>query len=181
MALQDLGVSSPTGAAVGVDISAALAAVARCHKGPSAPASPQAGMLWLDDNTPSASVWTLAQYSGVAWITIGLLDTVAGTFTAASSAIGAALLRAADAGAARAAIAASPLAQAGAGVGQVVSISTTVGSAAVLPAGGIWEWFVVARNAAGAVVGTDAGIAAGGATIASIAGEGYFGRAKRIA
>lgn len=45
-------------------------------KGPSAPSSPTpvAGQLWIDDDTPSATVWTLKVYDGTDWIALALID-----------------------------------------------------------------------------------------------------------
>lgn len=51
---------------------------ANCHKGPSAPSTGlAAGFLWLDDDTPSATVWTMKQYDGTDWITLYQIDTTA--------------------------------------------------------------------------------------------------------
>lgn len=44
-------------------------------KGATAPASPVAGQMWLEDDNPSASVWTLWIYDGATWIEIGRVDT----------------------------------------------------------------------------------------------------------
>ena len=62
-----------------------IQALASMFKGPSAPATPYEGMLWLDDDTPSSTVWTVKQYDGTDWILWGYVDTVANTFTLASS------------------------------------------------------------------------------------------------
>ena len=43
-------------------------------KGPTAPASPVAGQMWLEDDNPSATVWTLWIYDGAGWIEIGRVD-----------------------------------------------------------------------------------------------------------
>jgi len=56
------------------------------HKGPSAPSSPVAGMLWLDDDTPSATVWTLKMYDGTDWIEVGRFDTTNNVFQVANGA-----------------------------------------------------------------------------------------------
>lgn len=45
-------------------------------KGATAPASPIAGQMWLEDDNPSATVWTLWIYDGAGWIEIGRVDTV---------------------------------------------------------------------------------------------------------
>lgn len=101
-----------------------------------------------------------------------------------ASAIGQALLTAADAAAGRAAIAAQPLSQASAGVGQEVTISATAGNGLVLPTGGEWSWWAARYQSgtgiwAGNIVD---GIATGGTTVISgIGGVVFTGRAKRIA
>ena len=45
-----------------------------------APGSPTTGMLWLDNDTPSATIWTLKQYDGADWIELGRLDTINNIF-----------------------------------------------------------------------------------------------------
>jgi hypothetical protein len=57
----------------------------RPAKGPSAPSSPFFGQSWIQDNTPSATVWTLRSYDGADWIALGTIDTTANTFTPATS------------------------------------------------------------------------------------------------
>ena len=52
-------------------------------KGPNAPPAPIAGMMWLDDDTPSASVWTLKLYDGADWISIATFDISANTWAPA--------------------------------------------------------------------------------------------------
>ena len=81
MAQHDLDIAGGSGAAVRADINGALAALGSSMKGPSAPTSPAAGMLWVDDNTPSSTVWTVNMYDGTDWIAIGLLDTTNNRFT----------------------------------------------------------------------------------------------------
>lgn len=81
MAQHDLDIANASGAAVRADINGALAALGSTMKGPSAPTSPLAGMAWLDDNTPSSTVWTLNVYDGTDWIALGLLDTTNNRFT----------------------------------------------------------------------------------------------------
>lgn len=43
-------------------------------KSATAPASPVAGQMWLEDDNPSATVWTLWIYDGAGWIEIGRVD-----------------------------------------------------------------------------------------------------------
>lgn len=45
-----------------------------------APGGPTTGMLWLDNDTPSATIWTLKQYDGADWIELGRLDTINNIF-----------------------------------------------------------------------------------------------------
>lgn len=75
MAQHTLAVANGSRTSVRTGLQSAVQAVGNLQKGPTAPASPQAGWLWLDDNTPSASVWTLNFYDGSQWIAIGYIDT----------------------------------------------------------------------------------------------------------
>ena len=54
-------------------------------KGPSAPAYAAAGTLWIDDDTPSATVWTLNVYDGTDWIALGTIDSTTNAFTPADA------------------------------------------------------------------------------------------------
>lgn len=94
MSQHDMIIANDTGANVRSDLNNALQALASTSKGNSAPATPYAGQLWVDDNTPSSSVWTLSMYDGTDWIVIGYFDTTnnifippigGGTATVASS------------------------------------------------------------------------------------------------
>ena len=79
----------------------------------------------------------------------------------------------------------APLPQTGVGVGQVVAINPAQGVAAVLPANGMWEYFIEQFAGTGVWVGpstTLESIAAGGTTIGvASAGNYWAGRAERIA
>lgn len=75
MSQHDLDLANAAGATFRADLNNALLALGSAMKGPSAPSAPLAGMLWLDDDTPSATVWALKMYDGADWIEIGLLDT----------------------------------------------------------------------------------------------------------
>lgn len=44
-------------------------------KSATAPASPRAGQFWLEDDNPSATVWTLWVYDGTSWIEVLRIDT----------------------------------------------------------------------------------------------------------
>jgi hypothetical protein len=92
MSQHDLILDNASGAAFRADANNALGALGSTMKGPNAPPAPIAGMMWLDDDTPSASVWTLKLYDGADWLTIGFFDISANIF---SLAIGGPLLAAA--------------------------------------------------------------------------------------
>jgi len=66
---------------VRTDIQSGLQALASTSKGPTRPATVYQGQLWLDDNTPSASVWTLYLFDGADDIALGTFDTSLNTFT----------------------------------------------------------------------------------------------------
>lgn len=51
------------------------------HKGPAAPASLVAGVHWIEDDNPSATVWTWQMYDGADQIKIGEFDTTNNIFT----------------------------------------------------------------------------------------------------
>jgi hypothetical protein len=74
MPQHDMVIANGSGAAVRADINDALAAIGSMMKGPNAPPAPVSGMLWLDDDTPSTTVWTVRQYDGAEWIEWGRLD-----------------------------------------------------------------------------------------------------------
>lgn len=62
---------------------AANAAMASLQKGPTAPTAPNglaAGWLWLEDDNPSATVWTLWIYDGTDWIALGTVDSTNNRF-----------------------------------------------------------------------------------------------------
>ena len=81
MSQHDMIIANASGAAVRADLNDALAALGSTMKGPNAPPAPIAGMMWLDDDTPSASVWTLKLYDGADWISIATFDISANTWT----------------------------------------------------------------------------------------------------
>lgn len=87
MPQHDLDIANGAGNVVRADINAALAALGTCQKGPTAPAGPAAGWVWIDDNTPSATLWTVFQYDGVAWVTIGFMDVTNDRYWSAGSPI----------------------------------------------------------------------------------------------
>lgn len=80
MSQHDMVVANQGYAALRADMNAALQALASTSKGNSAPTTAYAGQLWLDDNTPSSTVWTVFQYDGSDWVAIGYLDTTNNLF-----------------------------------------------------------------------------------------------------
>ena len=80
MPQHDLVLDNGSGAAFRGDANNALAALGSTMKGPNAPPAPIAGVMWLDDDTPSASVWTLKLYDGADWISIATFDISANTW-----------------------------------------------------------------------------------------------------
>lgn len=64
MSQHDLVISNSDGATVRADINSALQALGSTSKGSTRPTTVYAGQLWLDDNTPSSTTWTLYLYDG---------------------------------------------------------------------------------------------------------------------
>jgi len=85
MPQHDLVINNASGAAVRADLNDALAALGSAMKGPNAPPAPLAGMLWLDDDTPSATVWTLKLYDGADWLSLGTFNVSTNAFTPANA------------------------------------------------------------------------------------------------
>lgn len=85
MSQHTLSISNGSGSSVRSAINSALAAVGNLQKGSGAPSGAAAGWMWLDDDTPSSTNWTLKIYDGTDWITVGTLDTTANTFTASGA------------------------------------------------------------------------------------------------
>lgn len=83
MPQNDLDVANGAGNVVRADINGALAALGTHQKGPTPPPGAAAGWIWVDDNTPSASIWTVFQYDGTDWITTGYIDTTNNRYYAA--------------------------------------------------------------------------------------------------
>lgn len=77
MSQSDLTISNDTGANVRSDIQAHLQALGSTSLGNSAPSTAYQGQPWLDNNTPSSSVWTLSFYDGSDWIAFAYMDTSA--------------------------------------------------------------------------------------------------------
>lgn len=74
MAQHDLDIANGSGAAVRADLNDALEALGSTMKGPSAPSAPLAGMMWVDDDTPSSTDWAVNIYDGSDWSAMGRLD-----------------------------------------------------------------------------------------------------------
>jgi hypothetical protein len=83
MPQHDMILDNGSGAAFRADANNALAALGSNMKGPNAPPAPIAGLMWWDDDTPSASLWTLKCYDGAEWIEIGRLNVTTNVFTVA--------------------------------------------------------------------------------------------------
>jgi hypothetical protein len=62
------------------DLNSALQALASISKGPSRPATVYAGQLWIDDDTPSATIWSLYLYDGTDDILLGYIDSTNNRF-----------------------------------------------------------------------------------------------------
>ncbi|WP_152051836.1 hypothetical protein [Tautonia marina] len=80
MSQHDLVIDNATFPSVRSDVNSALQALGSTSKGNSRPATPYAGQLWLDDNTPSATVWSLYMYDGSDDIKLGEFDSTANNF-----------------------------------------------------------------------------------------------------
>lgn len=85
MAQHDYVIDNASGAVVRADINSALAAVKSTNSGTSAPASPVAGMLWVDTDTPSSATWTFQIHDGGGWISLGQVDTTNNRFVPAGN------------------------------------------------------------------------------------------------
>ena len=77
-----MSIANAVGSTVRADINSALQALASTSKGATAPSTPYAGQLWIEDDNPSATNWTLWFYDGTDWISLGTIDTTANTFSA---------------------------------------------------------------------------------------------------
>ena len=75
MSQDDMNILNADGATVRNDMNANLQALASTSKGNSVPNTAYAGQHWLDDNTPSGTVWTESIYDGSDSIPLFKLDT----------------------------------------------------------------------------------------------------------
>lgn len=85
MPQHDLDCANAAGNVFRADLNAALAALGTHQKGPTAPTGPAAGWIWVDDNTPSSTLWTVFQYDGTDWITTVFIDTTNNRYYAAGA------------------------------------------------------------------------------------------------
>ncbi|MGD9538561.1 MAG: hypothetical protein AB7P52_11595 [Alphaproteobacteria bacterium] len=83
MSQHDFTIANQGMPAARADINAALQALASTNKGPSAPATPYTGELWIDD---AASPWTLKLYDGTDWIAVGTINPTTNLFQATNHA-----------------------------------------------------------------------------------------------
>lgn len=87
MPQHDLDIANAAGNVFRADVNAALVALGTNQKGPTAPSGAAAGWVWIDDNTPSSTVWTVFVYDGADWIAAGWIDTTNNRYTAAGAPI----------------------------------------------------------------------------------------------
>lgn len=75
MSQTDMTVANDTGSNVRTDLQNHLQALASTSKGNSAPSTIYAGQQWIDDNTPSGTIWTMNVYDGSQSIGLWYIDT----------------------------------------------------------------------------------------------------------
>lgn len=68
-------ITNGDGGTVRAAINANLQAILSTSKGSNRPSTVYGGQLWLDDNTPSATAWTLNLYDGSEDVALALIDT----------------------------------------------------------------------------------------------------------
>ena len=81
MPTHDFNIANQTFPNFRTDLNNALVALASNSKGSSAPPTLVEGMFWVEDDNPSASVWTLWMYAGAVWRSILQLDSTTGAVT----------------------------------------------------------------------------------------------------
>lgn len=156
-------------------VNTALAAIQSSSSGTAAPSPTVAGMLWYDTTN---SILKRRNTANTAWIDVSS-DTV-GALTVRGNATASAAPEAGVSMASLRAILGFPVSTAG--LGQWASISSTLGGALTLPAGGTWAYFVLSLNTSGGVQSVGANVAAGGSVAAgAFAGIVHNGFAWRIA
>jgi hypothetical protein len=77
MAQHDYVIDNAPRPTVRADINNALAAVASTNKGTARPSTAYAGQMWIDDNTPSTTTWSVYFYDGTDDIKVGEIDATA--------------------------------------------------------------------------------------------------------
>ena len=82
MSQHDLNIANQGMAAGRGDLNNALVALASTSKGPSRPSGAVAGQFWIDDDTPSATLWTLMLFDGSDDIPVAYIDSSANIFYA---------------------------------------------------------------------------------------------------
>lgn len=83
MSQHDMVIDNGDGATVRADLNNALAALASTNKGTGRPSTAYAGQLWIDDNTPSSTEWSLYCHDGADDILLGTIDVTNNIFLAA--------------------------------------------------------------------------------------------------
>jgi hypothetical protein len=81
MSQHDMVIDNASGATVRADINNAFQALASTSKGNSRPSTAYAGQLWVADNTPSGTQWTVNMYDSADDIPLALVDTTANDVT----------------------------------------------------------------------------------------------------
>lgn len=77
MAQHDLVIANQGFPAFRADLNGALGALGSTSKGASRPSGAVAGQLWLDDDTPGATLWTLFLFDGSDDVPVALVDAAA--------------------------------------------------------------------------------------------------------
>lgn len=80
MSQHDLNIANQGYAAFRGDLNAALMALGSTSKGASRPSGAVAGQFWLDDDTPSATLWTLNVFDGSDDVPVAYVDSSANLY-----------------------------------------------------------------------------------------------------
>ena len=156
-------------------VNTALSAIQSSSSGTAAPSPTVAGMLWYDTTN---SILKRRNTANTAWIDVNS-DTVAAT-TVRGNSSGSAAAEAAISMASLRTMIGFPVSAAG--LGQWTVLTSGVGVALTVPAGGTWAAFVISVGTTGSVLSHGAGISAGGSVFAAaVAGQNHLGFAWRIA
>ena len=175
MSQHDFNIANQGFPAFRSDLNDALLAIRSTNSGATAPTPTVAGMLWYDTAT---SILKRRNTANTAWIDVNS-DTVA-ALTVRGNASGSAAAETNLSVTTLRAMLGFPVSTAG--LGQWTSVSSTLGGALTLPAGGTWAYFVLSLNTSGGVQSVGANVAAGGSVAAAgFAGIVHNGFAWRIA